>query len=363
MPTPTPRKIIITGGGTGGHVFPALAIAEELRARGYQILYVGTERGMEAKLVPAKGFAFLTVRTGSVKNQSALRILKTLGQLVGAIVWGIRLLRRERPLAVVGVGGYVSVPVCVAAFLCRVPMFLQEQNTSVGIANRFLGRLSRRVFLGFDQAREFFPSGRTVFTGNPIRREFYAPDLPAYDPTARCLVVLGGSQGAQAINQAIVDLLPDLPADVSIVHQTGQKDLEATEKAYRARCRGKYEVSAFISDMPATYARASLVISRSGALTVSELIQVGRPAILVPYPRKGQNDQTTNAYWLEKCRVAKVVEQGPDFPARLATAFREAFEPERLRHMAENFSQLRTSGALVSIADQIEGELTRSAQR
>jgi UDP-N-acetylglucosamine--N-acetylmuramyl-(pentapeptide) pyrophosphoryl-undecaprenol N-acetylglucosamine transferase len=309
---------------------------------------------MESKLVPEKGFTFLTVRTGSVKNQSVFKIAKTLWQLVGAIFWSLRLLRRERPAAVVGVGGYVSVPICVAGFLSRIPVFLQEQNTSVGIANRFLGRLSSRVFLGFDEARRYFPAGKAFFTGNPIRREFYSPELPSYNPEGKCLVVLGGSQGAQAINQAIVGLLPELPPDVSIIHQTGQKDLEPTRKAYASSCRGRYEVSAFITDMPAVYAKASLVIARSGALTVSELIQMGRPALLVPYPRRGQNDQTTNAYLLEKKQAAKVVEQGTDFSDRFAKTFREVFQPPVLRQMSGNFSQLRTSGALVSIADQIE---------
>ena len=190
------KKIIITGGGTGGHVFPALAIAEEMRDRDYRVLYVGTTRGMEAKLVPEKGFPFFTVNTGSVKNQKALKVLKTLFQLVGAVGWAIRFLRREKPAAVIGVGGYVSVPTCVAAFLLRIPVFLQEQNTSVGIANRFLGKLSRKIFLGFDQARDYFPSAKCVFTGNPIRKDFYSEALPPYNASGKCLVILGGSQGA-----------------------------------------------------------------------------------------------------------------------------------------------------------------------
>lgn len=351
------KKIVITGGGTGGHVFPALAIAEEMRDRGYEVLYVGTNRGMEAKLVPEKKFAFYTVNTGSVKNQKALKIVKTLFQLVGAVLWAIRFLRRERPVAVIGVGGYVSVPTCFAAFLLGKPVFLQEQNTSVGIANRFLGKLSRKIFLGFEQARAYFPSNKCVFTGNPIRKDFYAKSLPSYDANAKCLVILGGSQGAQAINQQIIDLLPTLPPDVTIVHQTGQKDFENVQQAYDAKFKGRYEVSAFIADMPRTYARASMIVSRSGALTVSELIQMGRPAILVPYPRKGQNDQTTNAYLLEKKEVARVVEQGDDFAGRFRKTFQETFQPPILEKMAKGFSGLRTSGALASIAEQIEREL------
>jgi UDP-N-acetylglucosamine--N-acetylmuramyl-(pentapeptide) pyrophosphoryl-undecaprenol N-acetylglucosamine transferase len=354
MKPSNPKTILITGGGTGGHVFPALAIAEELRDRGYRILYVGTERGMESKLVPERGFPLITVRSGSVKNQSVLKIVKTLVTLVAGIFQCIGLIRREKPAAVIGVGGYVSVPACVAAFLLRVPVFLQEQNTSVGIANRFLGRLSRRIFLGFDQARSYFPADKCVFTGNPIRKDFYAPSLPSYNPEGKCIAVLGGSQGAQAINQMMVELLPLLGPEVTIVHQTGQKDFESVNAAYAAKCRGKFEVKPFITDMPGTYARASMVVSRSGALTVSELIQMGRPAILVPYPRKGQNDQTTNAYMLEKQGCGRVVEQGESFADRFRKTFEETFRPAVLGKMASNYSQLKTSGALASIAAEVE---------
>lgn len=357
----TAKKIVITGGGTGGHVYPALAIADEMRSRGYSVLYVGTNRGMEAKLVPEHGFPLYTVSTGSVKNQSVLKIVRTLFQLVGAIWWAVRFLLREKPIAVIGVGGYVSVPACVAAFLLRIPVFLQEQNTSVGIANRFLGRLSRRIFLGFEQARSYFPNTKCVLTGNPIRKDFYAKPLPSYNPQGRCLVIMGGSQGAQSINQQIINLLPELPPDVSILHQTGKKDFEAVQQAYEAKCKGTYEVTPFINDMPAAYAQASLIVSRSGALTVSELIEVGRPAVLVPYPRKGQNDQTTNAYMLEKKGVARVVEQGDGFADRFRRIFLETFQPPVLERMSKHFSDLRTKGALASIADQIERELGAGA--
>jgi UDP-N-acetylglucosamine--N-acetylmuramyl-(pentapeptide) pyrophosphoryl-undecaprenol N-acetylglucosamine transferase len=269
-------------------------------------------------------------------------------------------LRREKPGAVVGVGGYVSVPTVVAAWCLRIPVFLQEQNVSVGIANRFLGRLSNRIFLGFDEAKIYFNSKKCVLTGNPIRREFSSPEFPKHDPSANVLAVMGGSQGARAINEAMVALLDDLQSrfpGVSVIHQTGQKDYEMVRDAYQARFKGKYAVSPFITDMVDFYGRGSLVVARSGALTVSELIQVGRPAIFVPYPRKGQNDQTSNAYLLESHGVAKVVEQGPEFLERFRSALFETFRIEMLKGMSAGYGGLRTTGALTKIGDEIERAL------
>ena len=331
-----------------------------MRRRGHIILYVGSRNGFEAKLVPEKGFPFYTVKTGSVKNQGVFKIMKTLFQLFFAISWAMRFLYKEKPVGVIGVGGYVSVPICVGAFLLRVPVFLQEQNVSVGIANRFLGRLSRKIFLGFEQAKICFNPEKCEVTGNPIRKEFSATDFPKYDPGANCLLILGGSQGARSINEAITGLLETLQSrfpGISVIHQTGQKDYDRVKDAYAKAFKGKYQVSPFISDMASAYGQASLVISRSGALTVSELIQVGRPAILVPYPRKGQNDQTANAYMLESRHAAKTVEQGPDFHERFGKALFETFQKEVLKQMGEGYIRLRSGGALTRIGDAIEGEL------
>lgn len=351
------KKIVITGGGTGGHVFPALAIAAELQQRGFTILYVGTSHGMEAKLVPEKGYRFYTLKTGSVKNQRFFKIVKTLVMLSFAVVWSLRFLAKEKPSAVLGVGGYVSVPICIAAFLLRIPLYLQEQNVSVGIANRFLGKLADKVFLGFEQARKYFSQRKVLVTGNPLREDFFKPTFPSYNPHSQTLLILGGSQGAQAINQAIVSLLPKIQERfprISILHQTGARDWESTRSAYEKTFSGNWEVLPFISDVAGAYAKAALVVARSGALTVSELIQVGRPAIFVPYPRKGQNDQTANAYLLESQGAAKVVEQGECFSDRLWAALTALFDPQNLAQMSANFSPLRKKNALLLIGDEIE---------
>lgn len=325
------------------------------------MLYVGSARGFEAKVVPQKGFPFYTVKSGAVKNQSLFKIASTLLQLVQGFFWAWGFLRREKPAAVIGVGGYVSVPVVLGAFFARVPIYLQEQNASVGIANRTLGRLARRIFLGFEEAKVSFPEGRSVFTGNPIRKDFHDPKLSAFDPKANRLLVVGGSQGAKAINQVIADWLPELEKKypgIRILHQTGVPDLERTRAQYEAVSPGKHQVVAFIDDVAKAYSEASLVVGRSGALTVSELIQVGRPSLFVPYPRKGQNDQTANAYLMERAGAARVVEQGDQFKERFRTTFESVYEFDRLRQMQLSFSALRKGNALVSIADHICRDVT-----
>lgn len=350
------NKIIITGGGTGGHVFPALAIAEEMRSRGWAVQYVGTSHGMEAKLVPEANFPFFTVKTGAVKDQSILKIVLTLWDLFLGLIWAIRFLIHEKPNAVLGVGGYVSVPVCLAGFLLRIPLFLQEQNSSVGIANRFLGRLAKKVFLGFPQAISYFDKKKCINTGNPLRPAFYGSKLPNYEPNKQFILILGGSQGSKAINEAVLKFLPNLLAkfpNIQIFHQTGQRDFESVKAALGSGFGSQYIYEPFVKDMIGLYGRASLVISRSGALTVSELIQVGRPAIFIPYPRKGQNDQITNAYLIANHGAAKVVEQGEGFSERLEKTTLEIFEPSVLERMAKGYEPLRFGNALTLIGNEI----------
>jgi len=354
------KKFVITGGGTGGHVFPALSIAEEMRRRGFVPLYVGTAHGMEAKLVPPRGIAFFTLKTGAVKNQSLLKIFKTLLQLSAAVVWSIGFLRRQRPVAVLGVGGYVSVPICVAAFLLRIPLYLQEQNASVGIANRFLGRLSRTIFLGFEEAKACFNPKKCIVSGNPIRPEIGSDRFNTYIPEPRHLLIFGGSQGAKAINDAVLAVLIELQSkfpQLSVKHQTGRHDEERVRNARPAALQLDYQVVPFIDDMASAYEKASLVVCRSGALTVSELMAVKRPSLLVPFPRKGQNDQTANAYWMEKQGLARVVEQGEDFLGRFRSALFELLAPKTLAEMTSRFSTLHPKASLVTIGDQIERDL------
>lgn len=348
--------VAVTGGGTGGHVFPALAIADEFRRRGYHVVYVGTAHGMEAKLVPARGYPLVKLAVSGIKNQGIGKIFVSIAKLLAAVGSCLRLIGKERPKAVIGVGGYVSAPLCFAAWIRRTPLFLQEQNTSVGIANRILGRLAGQVFLGFAEGAQFFPHASTVVTGNPVRPEIDAADFP-YTANVDRLLILGGSQGAKAINEAVVAQLEELQRrfpKLEIVHQTGERDYPTVRAAYEAKFRGKFEVAPFLTDMADRYQWASFIIARSGALTVTELMHAGRPALLVPYPRVGQNDQTTNAAYLAKSGGAVVCEQGEGFAERFGKALFEVLRPEKLASMHQALYGLRRRGALVSIADHVE---------
>ncbi|MFM8269008.1 MAG: undecaprenyldiphospho-muramoylpentapeptide beta-N-acetylglucosaminyltransferase [Pseudomonadota bacterium] len=351
------KKVVITGGGTGGHVFPALAIAEELRKRKISVLYVGSAHGMESKFVPEKGFPFYTVSTGALKNQTALKKILTFFHLLKGVLWSVVFLLKEKPGLTIGVGGYVSAPICLASFLLRIPIFLQEQNASVGIANRFLGKLATRIFLGFKEAENAFNPKKCVVSGNPLRDDFFSSKVSPYNSKSSHLLVLGGSQGAKAINQAMMDLVSELIAhfpEIKITHQTGKSDLETVRACYKKFSKNQVSVQPFIENMVEAYNQASLVVCRSGALTVSELIQVGRPALFVPYPRKGQNDQTANAKFVETAGGARVVEQGPQFKERLWAVLESVFNPVTLQEMAEKTSRLRSSSGLATIGDQCE---------
>lgn len=363
------KKVVITGGGTGGHVFPALAIAEELRKRKISVIYVGSKSGMESRFVPEKGFPFFAVSSGALKNQGLLKRFSGLLRLLRGVLWSFRFLVSEKPQLVIGVGGYVSAPVCLAAFFLRIPVFLQEQNASVGITNRLLGKLASQIFLGFEEASSAFPKGRTLVTGNPLREIFYSSSEGPPEGTALLLaspkvmpylLVLGGSQGAHAVNAAMMEIVPELKArfpEVGVLHQTGKSDFEKVKAHYESLGLENVKVEAFISQMFDAYQRASLVVCRAGALTVSELIQMGKPALFVPYPRRGQNDQTANAQMLESRGGARVVEQGLDFHSRLKTALFEIWNPLTLQDMAQKSSQLRSANGLATIAELCENAL------
>ncbi len=350
------KKIVITGGGTGGHVFPALAIAEEFKTRGYEVLYVGTSHGMEAKLVPEKGFRFYTVKTGAVKNQSLLKKIKTALSLLQGLLWALRFLHREKPVAVIGVGGYVSFPISLAAFILRYPLFLQEQNSSVGIANSFLGKLANKIFLGFEGATNYFSKSKCVVSGNPLRPQFFETRTEKYGQLGRNLVILGGSQGAQSLNLAILKirerLFKKFP-DLKILHQAGGRNVEEFKKLAGDEFAGKHEIFPFCEDMISLYEKASLVVARSGALTVTELIQVNRPAVLVPLPRRGQNDQEDNALFMQGLGGAVRVQQKEGFEEVLFQQIEALFESNKLQSMQSTLARSPHSNPARKIADTI----------
>lgn len=359
---PLQKKFVLTGGGTGGHVFPALSLAEEFVRRGYEVLYVGTERGLEAKYAPQAGIPFYSLKTGPLKNQSIIRRVRSLFDLLRGVLWSVKFLKTHKPQGVLGVGGYVSAPMSIAARLTGRPLFLQEQNVSVGIANRFLGKLAKKIFLGFPQARTAFQSDKCIVTGNPLRKEFFSAPIATYSAAPIRLLIFGGSQGAKAVNDGVLDALKELLAlhpTISILHQTGKADFERVQSFYQQNCKAAFTVLPFIDNMVEAYQTASLVICRSGALTVSELIHVKRPALFVPFPRVGQNDQTANAAWMESLGVARVALQGENFSARFKTTLFECLPPATLTHMHQNYSRLHVGNASTTIIDHIEASCVR----
>lgn len=290
-------RLLIAGGGTGGHLYPGVAVAEELLARGgdHAVHFAGTDRGLEARVLPALGLPFTAVRAAGLVGTGWRGVGKALGTLAlgGIDAWS--LLRRFRPHVCLGVGGYVSFPVVALARVLGVPVAVQEQNASPGLSNRVLAKLARRVYAGDPAAVARLPAGKTRVTGNPLRRRLR--DVLPYRAPAPGellhLLVVGGSQGAASLNRALPAALESLGYPVAVRHQAGRG--RSAEVANRYAGRDGVQVEEFIEDMQVAYGWAHLVVSRAGALSVAELEAAGRPAVLVPYPFAAGNHQEANA--------------------------------------------------------------------
>jgi len=318
-------RVVIAGGGTGGHLYPGLALAAALAARGAEPTFVGTAGGIEARAVPAAGWPLRLVPGRQVRGGGLLRAAAGLAALARAVVAARAILADVRPALVVGVGGYASVATVLAARLGGRPVVLLEQNVIPGAANRLLGRLAHRICVGFAEAAAWFPAGRAVHTGNPVRADVLAARdaLPPGRPDGRLgLLVFGGSAGAHRLNEATVAALrlrgARTPA-FDVVHQTGTADLDAVRAAY-ASAGIAARVAPFLDDMGAAYAAADVVVGRAGAMTCSELGVVGRPAILVPYPYAADDHQRRNAETLVAAGAAELIPDRDLDGRRLAAA-------------------------------------------
>lgn len=354
--------VMIMAGGTGGHVFPALAIAGVLRAR-RQIVWLGTERGIEARLVPAAGYPVEWIEVEGLRGKGLARWLGAPLRLLRAIAQARRALRRRKPGVVLGLGGFVSGPGGIAAWLAGAPLVIHEQNAIAGLTNRCLARFAARVAEGFPGS--FPASSGALYVGNPVRPEIAALPPPRQRFEARSgplrLFVFGGSQGASALNcllPAAVALLPQSRRP-RVLHQTGARERDETEAAYRT-AGIEAEVRAFIDDMATAYGEADLVVSRSGALTVAELAAAGVGSILVPFPAAVDDHQTKNAGWLARVSAAQVVSEAgltaPELANRLATLLGNG--RSRLLAMAEAARSLAVTDAADRVADlclQAEG--------
>ena len=289
-------RVLIAGGGTGGHIIPALAVARELVARhGAEVLFVGTARGMESRMVPAAGFNLRLIEVGPLKNVSLITKLRTLLRLPMSIFDCKALIREFKPGVVFGVGGYASGPAMAAALWLKTPTMVFEPNAMPGLANRLVGKRVQAAAVNFPAAAKWFRN--VEVTGIPVRPEFFALPAPTGAPH---LLVFGGSQGARLFNTALPRILPallDAVPGLTVLHQSGQRHLESTLVAYQASGAdpSRWQVQAFLDDMPVRFASASLVLARSGASTVAELAAAGKPALLVPFAAAADDHQRRNA--------------------------------------------------------------------
>ncbi len=351
-------RAILAGGGTGGHVIPALAIANELKkSYGAEVLFIGTARGIENRLVPAAGYPLQLVRVGALKNVSLMTRAKTVFDLPRAVWSAGRMLNEFAPDIVIGVGGYASGPAMLAAVVKNIPTLAFEPNVVPGFANRMVARFVSAAAVHFEETAKYFRHAEV--TGVPVRQAFFEipPRSPFLAQSARekwgTLLVFGGSQGAHAINEAMIRCLPELQRQapgIHIIHQTGERDYNDALAAYRS-LEEAAEVFKFIEDMPGAFARADLVVCRSGASTVAEITAAAKPAIFVPFPRAADDHQRVNAEVLAQAGAAVVVEESKLEGVWLAETIAALLgDPRRLQAMSEAARELAHPNAARDIA-------------
>ena len=345
-------RAILAGGGTGGHVIPALAIAQQLQQDyAAEVLFIGTARGIENRLVPAAGFPLRLVQVGGLNRVSLKTRLKTFSDLPRAVWESRRILAEFRPDVVIGVGGYASGPAMLAAVLRRIPTLVFEPNFVPGFANRLVAPWVSGAAVHFAETGRYFR--RCEVTGVPVREAFFqiADHNPANAKPS--LLVFGGSQGAHAINQVVIDSVAELRARVPgihVVHQTGEPDYNDAQAAY-ANLNGSVEAFRFIDDMPGRFAQADLLICRSGASTVAEVTAAGKPAVFVPFPRAADDHQKRNAEALERAGAAVMLEESKLSRESLVQAVSSLFsEPARLERMGQAARKLSHPDAAGDIA-------------
>lgn len=346
-------RVIIAGGGTGGHIIPGLAIARALQSQySAEVKFIGTARGLESKLVPQAGFELKLVKVGALKGVSAARRLRTLFDLPRAIFVARKIIRDCKADVVVGVGGYASGPAMMAAILSGVPTLAFEMNVVPGFANKVVARFVSASAIHFEETAKYFRNAQV--TGVPVRNEFFAGIGDKHQPQRPTILVTGGSQGARAINRAFREAAPELLRRVpglKIVHQTGERDFSETKAAYD-QAGVEAEVSAFIGDMPAAFARADLLLCRAGASTVAEVTAAGKPAIFVPFPFATDDHQRRNAEALTSKNAAVLIPESELTPERIANEVSSLITSDkRLTEMAVASKALSHPNAAREIAE------------
>ncbi len=365
-------RVVIAGGGTGGHLFPALAVADELRKRNpdTEVVFIGTERGVESRVVPREGYdiRFITAE-GIVGKRGAGRI-RALFRFLKGIKESYRLIKETGPDIVIGSGGYVSAAPVIAAWLQSIPIVIMEQNTVPGRANRFLSRFASAVCITYQESMAYFPYHKVHLTGNPVREKIlkgsYEAGLRLFSLREDLFTVLvfGGSRGASSINRAMVEALPyltEIKQDIQFLHQTGQEDYRFVRSSYQDM-GFQGTVTPFIYQMAEAYAVADIVISRAGATTLSELCVTGKPSILIPYPHASADHQRVNAEKLMRMQAAVMITDRELSGERLSEEILRLFRDEDLRReMRKRAVSFGRPDAARRVAD-IVGSLTSMRQ-
>ena len=316
-------RLLLTGGGTGGHLFPAMATAEKVRESlpESSVMFVGTRRRLDRDSLARSGFSVKTIHSYGFKGKNIWELIKALAVLPVSLLESCYHILKFNPDVVMGVGGYVTGPVVAAAWLLRRPTLIHEQNSVPGLANRKLGRLVDRICLSLPHSEKYFPAGKSVLTGNPVRRKIIETGRSRNGGTnKRTLLILGGSQGAHAVNEMIVEALRggiEAFSSLRVIHQTGRDDEGMVREAYE-KMGIEHQVSSFFTDMAELYKQADLIVSRAGATTLAEIGVVGTPAVLIPYPYAADNHQEKNGAWYVESGAALMFVQRDLTPQRLA---------------------------------------------
>jgi UDP-N-acetylglucosamine--N-acetylmuramyl-(pentapeptide) pyrophosphoryl-undecaprenol N-acetylglucosamine transferase len=347
----TPPCVLVMAGGTGGHVYPGLAVASELRERGCRVEWLGTKAGLESRVVPSAGIDLHCITVVGLRGRGIAGWLLAVPRLARALFQSLSVLRRSRPDAVLGMGGFASGPGGVAAWLTRKPLLVHEQNAIPGLTNRVLVNLARRVYEAFPNT---FPARTVAVTaGNPVRADIFdVTPRPDVQGRSLCVLVLGGSQGASALNSYLPRALAALPQSVAVDvrHQCGERHVATAKAAYRDH--GLHvDPEPFIEDMSAAYQWADLVVCRAGAMTVSEIAAAGRAALFIPFPHAVDDHQTANASYLVAAGAAVVIAQSQVEEGQLDNQLAELLnDPKRLSEMGLRARQLASPGAAVMVA-------------
>ena len=338
-----PTRVVIAGGGTGGHLYPGIALAKALKKYDdtMDITFVGTQQGIESKVLPREGFPLKTIHSGGLLGKTGLNRIQSWLKVPAGVFQSLGFLLQRRPGLVVGVGGYVSGPLVLSAWTLRIPILIQEQNSIPGITNRWLGRIADKIAVSFAESKKYFPADKCVETGNLIREEFSGPreETTSLPSDAFNILVLGGSQGAHSINRGMVDaieFLSPIKDRLHITHQTGESDCERVKSLYADK-NISADVRPFLHDMAEQYRKAALIVSRAGASTLAEITACGKIAVLIPYPHATHNHQEHNARILVEADAGEMILDKEVTGERLAQSIlRIAENPDKRRKMENN---------------------------